>query len=127
VVGVSPDAEVAANLVDLYVRVSRIGGRDHLISPEEQELRARAVATERGLEVGEVLSDLDESGGKWERPGLQRALERVRRGESSGIIVAWLDRLSRDSEHAHRLVREIHEAGGRIYAPDAPVDWTSPE
>jgi site-specific DNA recombinase len=24
-------------------------------------------------------------------------------------------------------VREIHDAGGRIYAPDAPADWTSPE
>lgn len=113
--------------VDVYVRVSRVGGREHLISPDEQERRGRELATERGLTVGEVIRDLDESGGKWERPGLQRALERVRAGQSGGLIVAWLDRLSRDSEHAHRLVREIHELGGAIYAPDAPSDWTSPE
>jgi DNA invertase Pin-like site-specific DNA recombinase len=113
--------------VDLYVRVSRVGGREHLISPDEQELRGRQLAEQYGLTVGEVVVDLDESGGKWERPGLQKALARVERGESGGVIVAWLDRLSRDSEHAHTLIRRIGDAGGRIYAPDAPSDWTSPE
>jgi DNA invertase Pin-like site-specific DNA recombinase len=77
--------------------------------------------------VGEIITDLDESGGKWERPGLQHALARVEAGESAGVIVAWLDRLSRDSEHAHALVRRITDAGGTIYAPDAPADWTTPE
>jgi site-specific DNA recombinase len=113
--------------VDIYVRVSRVGGREHLISPDEQERRARELAKERGLRVGEVLTDLDESGGRWERPGLQEALQRVESGRSGGVIVAWLDRLSRDSEHAHALVRRIGDAGGSIYAPDAPSDWLSPE
>lgn len=112
---------------DIYLRVSRVGGRENMISPDEQERRARDLARERGLTVGKVLVDLDESGGKWERPGLQEALERVRTGVSGGLIVAWLDRLSRDSEHAHRLIRELHESGGTVYAPDAPADWTSPE
>src|SRR5262245_48828499 len=113
--------------VDLYVRVSRVGGRENLISPEEQQRRARELAREKGLRLGYVLTDLDESGGKLDRPGLQEALRRVESGESGGIIVAWLDRLSRDSEQAHGLVRRIAEAGGRIYAPDAPSDWTTPE
>jgi DNA invertase Pin-like site-specific DNA recombinase len=113
--------------IDIYVRVSRIGGREQLISPQEQERRARDLARERGLTVGEVLTDLDESGGNLDRPGLQRALRRVESGESGGVIVAWLDRLSRDSEHAHGLVRRITDAGGAIYAPDAPNDWLSPE
>lgn len=113
--------------VDIYIRVSRVGGREHLISPDEQERRGHALAAERGLVVGEILTDLDESGGKLERPGLQEALRRVEQGQSGGVIVAWLDRLSRDSEHAHALVRRINEAGGAIYAPDAPADWTTPE
>ncbi len=114
--------------IDIYVRVSRVGKRgEKLISPDEQELRARGLASEKGLRVGIVLTDLDESGGKLVRPGLTEALERVERGESGGVIVAWLDRLSRDSEHAHGLVRRIGEAGGVIYAPDAPSDWTTPE
>src|SRR5262245_52414448 len=115
--------------VDVYIRVSRVGNRgDRLISPDEQERRARAHASQHGLEIGQVLPpDLDESGGKLDRPGLNEALRRVEAGESGGLIVAWLDRLSRDSEHAHALVRRITEAGGVIYAPDAPADWTSPE
>lgn len=113
--------------VDIYVRVSSVGGREHLISPDEQERSAREEAARHGLTVGKVLVDLDESGGKLDRPGLQEALRRVESGESCGVVVAWLDRLSRDSEHAHGLVRRISEAGGRIYAPDAPADWTTPE
>jgi DNA invertase Pin-like site-specific DNA recombinase len=113
--------------VDIYVRVSRVGGRERLISPEEQERSGLRLAQERGLHIGKVLTDLDESGGKLERPGLQEALSRVEAGDSGGLIVAWLDRLSRDSEHALRLVRRISEAGGVIYAPDAPSDWTTPE
>jgi DNA invertase Pin-like site-specific DNA recombinase len=113
--------------VDVYIRVSRVGGREHLISPEEQEHRARTLARERGLRVGKILTDLDESGGKLDRPGLQEALRRVEGGESGGVIVAWLDRLSRDSEQALGLVRRISDAGGVIYAPDAPSDWTTPE
>lgn len=115
--------------VDVYVRVSRVGKRgQRLISPDEQVRRARAHAQQHGLRVGAVLPpDLDESGGKLDRPGLNEALRRVEAGESGGIIVAWLDRLSRDSEHAHGLVRRITDAGGAIYAPDAPADWTSPE
>jgi len=113
--------------VDIYLRVSRVGGREHLISPDEQERRARALARDRGLTVGRVIVDLDESGGKLDRPGLQEALQRVEARESGGVIVAWLDRLSRDSEHAHGLLRRIDEAGGHVYAPDAPEDMTTPE
>jgi DNA invertase Pin-like site-specific DNA recombinase len=113
--------------VDIYVRVSRIGGRENRITEEEQERRARELAGERGLRVGKILTDPDESGGKWERPGLQQALARIESGKSGGVIVAWLDRLSRDSEHAHALIRRISDAGGVIYAPDAPSDWTTPE
>jgi DNA invertase Pin-like site-specific DNA recombinase len=98
------------------------------MSPEDQEQRAREHAREKGLKIGIVLPpDLDESGGKWERPGLQKALVRVREGKSGGIIVADLDRLTRDAEHGQRLLREIDESGGAVYAPNAPDDMKSPE
>src|SRR5215207_1235636 len=114
--------------VDIYVRVSRVGKRENLISPDEQVRRAREHAAQLGLTVGTVLPpDLDESGGKLDRPGLNEALRRVEAGESGGVIVAWLDRLSRDSEHALGLVRRIEAAGATIFAPDAPADWKTPE
>lgn len=108
--------------VDLYLRQSSSTDKSDL-SPEDQERIGRREAERRNLTIGEVIFDKDQSGGKWERKGLQTALRRVKEGTSGGIIIAWLDRLSRDSEHAMRLIREIDEAGGMIYAPDAPDDW----
>jgi site-specific DNA recombinase len=116
--------------VDIYVRVSRKGKRDdeRFHSPAEQETLARAYAKQHGLEIGVVLTpDIDRSGGTVKREGLQQALERIRSGESGGFVVAWLDRFSRDATQAHALLLEIEDAGGRIYAPDAPQDMTTPE
>jgi DNA invertase Pin-like site-specific DNA recombinase len=113
--------------VDIYVRISRVGKRQNVMSDADQEDIGRSYLRDRHVKAGKVLADIDESGGKWDRPGLQEALRRVKDGKSGGLVVAWLDRVSRDSEHAHRLIREITEAGGRIYAPDAPDDWTTPE
>src|SRR5690348_13423488 len=83
--------------IDLYVRVSAVRGREgeSFISPVEQEDRCRAALRARGLQAGEVFTDLDQSGGKMKRPALDEALERVRGGESGGIIVARVDRFGR--------------------------------
>jgi DNA invertase Pin-like site-specific DNA recombinase len=104
--------------VDIYVRVSRVGGREHLISPEEQERDGRAFAEKRGLKISQVFTDLDESGGTTDRPALQEALERVRSGKSSGIVVAYLSRLTRDTSQGLELIAEIQAAGGEVYAPN---------
>jgi DNA invertase Pin-like site-specific DNA recombinase len=116
--------------VDIYIRVSRRAGREdeRFHSPEEQEQLARAYAERRGLDVGIVLPpDIDRSGGTVEREGLQRALERVRAGESQGIVVAWIDRFSRDAAQAYDLLRAFDDAGGHVYAPEAPEDISTPE
>lgn len=104
--------------VDIYVRVSRIGGREHMISPEEQERDARAFAKRRGLHVAEVITDLDRSGGTLDRPGLQEALARVRSGVSGGIVVAYLSRLTRETSQGLALLDDVRHAGGEVYAPN---------
>jgi DNA invertase Pin-like site-specific DNA recombinase len=116
--------------VDIYVRVSSRGGRadERFHSPEEQEALARGFLKSKGLTAGIVLTpDIDRSGGTVKREGLQQALERIRSGESSGFVVAWLDRFSRDVAQATTLMHEIQEAGGRVWAPEAPEDATTPE
>lgn len=116
--------------VDIYVRVSRRAGRsdERFHSPEEQETIARSYLGTHNLKEGVVLTpDIDRSGGTVEREGLRQALARVRAGESQGFVVAWLDRFSRDAPQAYDLLREIEDAGGRVYAPEAPEDVSSPE
>src|SRR5688500_13833508 len=102
--------------VDIYVRVSRVGKREHLTSPEDQERDARAFAASHRLTVGKVIRDIDQSGGKLERPGLTEARARIAAGESGGIVVAYLSRASRDTAQGLTLLDEITRAGGAVYA-----------
>jgi DNA invertase Pin-like site-specific DNA recombinase len=113
-----------SDLVDLYVRVSRIGSREHTITEDEQERDGRKFALARGKRVSEVIADIDRSGGTLERPGLQRVLERVEAGLTSGVVVAYLSRLSRDTTQGLELLNRIQAAGGTVYAPNLP-DYTT--
>ena len=96
----SPDKK-PTKPVDVYVRVSRVGGREGVSfqSPEQQEERCRAQLKADGLQVGEVFIDLDESGAKASRPAFDKAIARVESGESGGVIVYDLSRFGRNTRH----------------------------
>ncbi len=115
-----------AQTVDVYCRVSRVGDREHLSSPEDQEREARAFARARGLTVGEVVCDLNESGSTLDRPGFAKVLGRIERGESAGVVVAYLSRASRDTAQGLGLLERITALGGAVYAPNLP-DYTTPD
>src|SRR4051794_5300568 len=115
-----------AEAFDGYIRVSRVGDRsERLRSPDFQEREIRREAKQRGLRVGSVISDLDQSGGRDDRPGLLEAIARIEAGQSAGIIVAKLDRFSRNLTQATALAERIMRAGGRIYSYAEPADWTT--
>jgi site-specific DNA recombinase len=122
--------ETRARPLIVYVRVSRKGDRtdEKFHSPREQEERARSYASSKGYATGEVIQDIDVSGGTHplERPGMARALEAIKAGGAGGLVAFSLDRLSRDPNHGEWLVREITGAGGIITTPDMPEDITSP-
>lgn len=111
--------------MDGYIRVSRVMDREGetFISPDVQREKIQAWATMRAVQIGAWHTDLDESGGNLTRPGLDAMMARVRAGETGGVIVASLDRLSRANvADALKLVEEIHEAGGQLAAIDLGVD-----
>src|SRR5690349_75883 len=97
--------------VDVYVRVSRRGARENFIAPDEQEREARRFAETEGIRLsGRVLQDIDQSGGTLDRPALIEARKRVENGESGGIIVAYLSRLTRETRQGLALLDEITAA-----------------
>lgn len=79
-----------------YVRVSRVGGRggDSFLSPDLQREEIVRAAAREGLEIGEVIEELDASGGDAKRPGWNRALEVVERGEAAAVVVYNISRAS---------------------------------
>jgi DNA invertase Pin-like site-specific DNA recombinase len=117
-----------AKPLDIYVRVSKLNGRggDSFISPDLQEERCRAMATARGFGVGEVISDLDKSGGTMDRAGLKRAIARIRSGESGGIIVARIDRFARTLRGALDAIEEIQHEGGVLIECEGEWDTSTP-
>lgn len=78
-----------------YVRVSTDRQADKGVSLEAQEAKIRAMATVQGADLLDVIVDGGESAKSLNRPGLQKLLGLVNKGEVQAIIVAKLDRLTR--------------------------------
>ena len=87
-----------------YVRVSTQEQADGGVSLAAQESKVRAYASLHDLDLMEVIIDAGESAKSLKRPGLQKALAMLKRGEASGMIVAKLDRLSRSVADWNRLI-----------------------
>ncbi len=114
-------------VVDGYVRVSQVAGRsgERFISPVAQRERIEAWATFHDVAVLEVFEEFDQSGGRRDRPLLTRALERVERGESQGIVVAKLDRFGRSLVDGLAAIERIQAAGGTFVSVQDGLDLST--
>lgn len=115
--------------MDGYIRVSRVAGRagESFISPAVQREQIEGWAKLRRVEIAAWHEDLDQSGGKLHRPGLDALLARIEAGDTGGVVIAKLDRLSRlGVPDALKLVERITASGGTIAALDLGLDPTTP-
>lgn len=113
--------------LDAYIRVSRVAGRngERFISPEQQRDKIEAFANVMSAVIVAWHEDMDMSGGKLDRPGLNAALARIENGETGGLIVAKLDRFARTAE-AGAVVRRIVDRGAIFASADERLDPTTP-
>src|SRR5262245_61995426 len=112
---------------DGYIRVSATAGRSGVsfISPDVQRETIKRLAAFHGVEVGEVVQELDVSGGKdIEARELGRLVRKVEAGESGGLLVWKVSRYSRSLLDGVTVAARIREAGGRIVGED--LDSTAP-
>ena len=64
------------------------------------------------------------SGGRWDRPELQRVIEQLRDGD---VLTVWkLDRLSRSLKDVLILMERIEQAGAGFRSLTEAIDTTSP-
>lgn len=93
-----------ATFVVAYVRVSTAEQAERGASLEAQRDRCERYAALYELELVAVHSDEGASGKTLDRPGLAAALDDVRRGRATGLLVARLDRLTRSVQDLGALL-----------------------
>ena len=90
-----------------YVRVSTQEQATDGVSLDAQRDRLRAYCKLHGLKLIDIKADEGYSGSTLDRPGLQAALQLLRRGRANTLLVVKLDRLSRSLRDVCTLVEEL--------------------
>ena len=74
-------------------------------SVEDQRLAAASYAERHGFELAGFFGDNGITGATMERSGLRKLLEAITRPDVGVLIIEDVDRLSRDAEHLHYMVK----------------------
>lgn len=108
--------------------MSHVGGRagEAFRSPGDQAAAIEGWAARRGERVVVLPAELDESGGRRDRPVLERALAGIEEGEYRGLVVAYLSRASRSTRHLLELWDRVEAAGGEVHAVAERLDASTP-
>jgi DNA invertase Pin-like site-specific DNA recombinase len=105
----------------IYIRVSGAPGQ----TVENQRQKIAALLTLKGADPEKfVWYEDDETGTTLMRPGIQRLLGDLQRGDV--FVCTHPDRLSRRSVDFNTLTHALKAKGADIFATDAPLDSTDP-
>ncbi len=94
-----------------YLRVSTDKQADKGVSLDAQRAKVAAYAELYDLDLVEVIVDAGVSAKTLDRPGLDRALAMLRKGEADALLVVKLDRLTRSVRDLGDLVDRYFAAG----------------
>ena len=116
-------------VMDVYIRVSRVGARegDSFRSPAIQRSEAKDWARRNAVTLGKVVEELDVSGGlAAEDRELERLVRRVEQGMTQGVIVPKVSRFARNLRVTADAAGRIIDAGGRLVATEDGYDSAQP-
>lgn len=97
-----------------YVRVSTERQAERY-GPAAQRAAIRAWAKATGHRIARFVEDAV-SGALSEREGLGEVLAEIRAGRVAGVVVARLDRFSRDMLVQEHLMSDVWKSGGEVYS-----------
>lgn len=104
---------------EAVIRVSRRNGRDgeSFLSPDFQREIIQADADRYGYVIRQWHDETDSVSGKTtNRKGLKAAMDACLSGESNGIVVAKVDRFSRNLPEGLSAIRKLHDEGKHFVA-----------
>src|SRR5205809_6099308 len=92
------------------------------VSSNEQDTAAQ-VAALKAAKCERIYRE-QASGGRWDRPELQRLLDRIRKGD---VLVVWkLDRLSRSLRDVLTITQRLGDSGAGFRSLTEAIDTTTP-
>lgn len=109
-----------------YLRVSTDEQAVSGLGLADQRSVIAAETTRRGWSDVEYLSDEGFSAKNLSRPGIAQALEMLRDGEASVLVVSKLDRLSRSLLDFATLMDVAKRQGWQLVVLDLAIDTTAP-
>jgi len=108
-----------------YVRVSTDEQAEEGVSLRAQVEKVRQYAALHDLDLVEVIEDAGRSAKDLRRPGMERLLERVRKGEAETVIVAKLDRATRSVRDLQDLLAVFKKKGVEFASVAERLDTSS--
>src|SRR3954454_17807549 len=109
-----------------YVRVSTTEQADSRAGLRAQRQAISAEAERRGWTILDAIEDAGYSARDLKRPGVQTALETLRRGDADALVVSKLDRLSRSLLDFSGLMATAQKQSWGLVALDCNVDTSTP-
>ena len=109
-----------------YVRVSTDQQVDSGAGLASQKAAIIAECERNGWHLAEMIEDGGISGKTLNRPGLQKALEMLNKGEADVLMAAKLDRLSRSVKDVCQVGDMAQHYGWHLSLLDARLDTTTP-
>src|ERR671914_1740139 len=85
-----------------------------------------SLCRQRGWNLLELVRDTETAGREsLDRPGLRYAIERVRKGEASCIVVSELSRIGNSASDLSRVLESLTRSEGRLVVMDVGLDTAS--
>lgn len=115
-----------SNRVIGYLRVSTEEQSISGLGLADQKAVVEAEASRRGWEDIDFMVDRGFSAKNLDRPSIATALDELKRGEASVLVVSKLDRLSRSLLDFATLMDRARREGWEIVVLDIAIDTTKP-
>jgi site-specific DNA recombinase len=118
---------------DTLIRVSKMNGRkasaDSTMTLTDQRSLIRGELARIGGRQGKPFDALDQSGFTvLDSPVIEQIIKRVESGASKGVVIAYGDRLARNSWDLGGFFKRMEKAGGEIHDASMPgIDYRTPE
>ncbi|MEU7147103.1 recombinase family protein [Streptomyces sp. NPDC045456] len=104
----------------VYIRVSQ--EREEGYSPEQQLAANETFAKQSGIDIVDVVYDLDVSGRGFAKRKVMQIIQRIEAREADCVLVWKWSRFGRNLELSKRHIRLLEEVGGQAFAATENFD-----